>query len=231
MQEKDAVTNESPGIHRRTIVKGAAWSLPVIAVAVAAPAATASTTSCVDTPEDASFVNIAWNDYANGSNAIGSHNGSHLYGPNTPLFTDLRLVNNGPSTIASWQSAFTVQTAATNVDPNNVVMSAILPDGTEVPYSAIDEYAVVDNAPERRRFTFSFYNLVVLPGQIVIFRTKYLTAPTTNGNPQVAQPFGVAQPTSILCNGQIIPSSALTHPDNLSDNGGQVTNPYWVQGA
>ncbi|MCT2086764.1 hypothetical protein M3D75_11615 [Microbacterium enclense] len=31
------------GVDRRTIIKGAAWTLPVIALAVAAPAAAAST--------------------------------------------------------------------------------------------------------------------------------------------------------------------------------------------
>ncbi|MGC0370387.1 hypothetical protein [Microbacterium sp. SLBN-111] len=38
---------EQQGIERRTIVKGAAWSLPVIAMAVAAPGASASTQPCV----------------------------------------------------------------------------------------------------------------------------------------------------------------------------------------
>jgi hypothetical protein len=38
---------ETRGVERRTIVKGAAWTLPVVAMAVAAPGASASTTPCV----------------------------------------------------------------------------------------------------------------------------------------------------------------------------------------
>ena len=43
-QRNDAATpTKTSGIERRTLVKGAAWSLPVIALAVGAPAASAST--------------------------------------------------------------------------------------------------------------------------------------------------------------------------------------------
>ena len=50
LREMSPMSHENPspqeshgGIHRRTIIKGAAWSVPVVAVAVAAPAASAST--------------------------------------------------------------------------------------------------------------------------------------------------------------------------------------------
>ncbi|MFB2599477.1 hypothetical protein ACEXQE_16920 [Herbiconiux sp. P17] len=43
MLKKDSVSNEvEPTLERRTIMKGAAWSIPVIALAVATPAAAAS---------------------------------------------------------------------------------------------------------------------------------------------------------------------------------------------
>ncbi|MGC0369307.1 hypothetical protein [Microbacterium sp. SLBN-111] len=42
MQDEEGTTQERRGIPRRTIVTGAAWSVPVIALAVAAPAASAS---------------------------------------------------------------------------------------------------------------------------------------------------------------------------------------------
>lgn len=44
MRDTSLIASETPTIARRTIVKGAAWSLPVIAAAVAVPAHAASTT-------------------------------------------------------------------------------------------------------------------------------------------------------------------------------------------
>lgn len=41
-------SNDSAGVRRRTIVKGAAWSIPVIAVATATPAAAASTQTNIE---------------------------------------------------------------------------------------------------------------------------------------------------------------------------------------
>src|SRR5690606_23566796 len=41
-QEKSHMTEENKGLSRRTVVKGAAWSVPVIAAAVATPFAAAS---------------------------------------------------------------------------------------------------------------------------------------------------------------------------------------------
>ncbi|MHC2186599.1 hypothetical protein ACVLV4_002262 [Rathayibacter agropyri] len=35
------------GLPRRTIVKGAAWTVPVVAIAMATPASAASTTTCL----------------------------------------------------------------------------------------------------------------------------------------------------------------------------------------
>lgn len=45
-EEENTAEQGAAGIQRRTIVKGAAWSIPVIAAAVAAPAASASVTPC-----------------------------------------------------------------------------------------------------------------------------------------------------------------------------------------
>ena len=48
MNSSELNTTTTPGINRRKIVKGAAWSLPVIATAIAAPSAAASTTPAWD---------------------------------------------------------------------------------------------------------------------------------------------------------------------------------------
>ncbi|WP_336647438.1 thioester domain-containing protein [Microbacterium sp. MMO-10] len=48
MEQKDSAHVAGAGLSRRTIVKGAAWSLPVIAVAVAAPAFAASNGTEID---------------------------------------------------------------------------------------------------------------------------------------------------------------------------------------
>lgn len=53
---KKTESSDNPVIMRRTVVKGAAWSVPVLAAAVAAPLAAASTPPCIPT-EDAPLYN------------------------------------------------------------------------------------------------------------------------------------------------------------------------------
>lgn len=55
------MTDDKPGISRRTMVKGAAWSLPVIAVATAVPLAAASTGGTIN-----SEANYYWDAEAQG---------------------------------------------------------------------------------------------------------------------------------------------------------------------
>jgi len=55
-REGITVTEESKGFSRRTVVKGAAWSVPVIAAAVATPLASASGTTQFDVGVTASCV-------------------------------------------------------------------------------------------------------------------------------------------------------------------------------
>jgi hypothetical protein len=55
-----------PLIGRRTIARGAAWSVPVVALAVAAPAAAATSTGC-----RARFGKLDWDLFAAGSNQLG----------------------------------------------------------------------------------------------------------------------------------------------------------------
>ncbi|PPH73264.1 hypothetical protein [Rathayibacter rathayi] len=63
----DWTVPSADGVHRRTIVKGAAWTVPVVAVSIATPAAAASNTTCpVIAPSD--WTKTA-NDYANASQA------------------------------------------------------------------------------------------------------------------------------------------------------------------
>lgn len=46
MTSEDPTTPQQRGVRRRTIIKGAGWSIPVIAAAVAAPVASASSATC-----------------------------------------------------------------------------------------------------------------------------------------------------------------------------------------
>ncbi|MFJ4164361.1 hypothetical protein ACIPY5_02305 [Microbacterium sp. NPDC089698] len=46
MSESKTMGTRHPGIDRRTVVKGAAWSIPVVAAAAAMPLASASTPAC-----------------------------------------------------------------------------------------------------------------------------------------------------------------------------------------
>lgn len=98
MNNNEGNSTESTGIHRRTIVKGAAWSIPVIAAAVAAPNATASTTAPCPTGV------VDWTSYTRNSATSASGNAilsdgtlipftiTETYGPNIrPVAENLTL--------------------------------------------------------------------------------------------------------------------------------------------
>lgn len=57
---ENEIQNSTSGLNRRSVVKGAAWSVPVIAAAIAAPAASASvaTASLAWTDSSSSLVNL-----------------------------------------------------------------------------------------------------------------------------------------------------------------------------
>lgn len=96
MDDKNSTAQDRTGIPRRTIMKGAAWSIPAIAVAVAAPAASASTTCTTS-------VGIFSMDLY----PTAVHNGEPLYRANDEPFVDLVLANVGDCDLAA--GAFYVQ--------------------------------------------------------------------------------------------------------------------------
>lgn len=69
MADSRDITEPTAGLGRRSIVKGAAWSLPVIAAAIAAPAASASAPSAV-VAFSANATGLPWTQLNGGGKAV-----------------------------------------------------------------------------------------------------------------------------------------------------------------
>jgi len=216
------------GLSRRTIVKGAAWTVPTIAIAAAAPSAAASTSDpCLDIPLDLEAVSMAWDDTAGGANAIGTYNGAHVYGGDAFLFTDFTMKNNGPQAVAGFQAAWSVETNTINPDLTSMV--AFLPPSNTPIYPTTSYPPVQDpGAADRTTWVFDFYGLNVPAGATIVFRTAYRTAASTGGTYRPAAPYAIAQANSVDCNGNIYAAADLNHPDDTANNGGGVANGYYV---
>ncbi len=80
------MTTESTGISRRTLVKGAAWSMPVIAVAAATPLAAASITNAT----------VSWDGTTSQLAQIGLLDGSGVLTASVlPTFPNNVVIDNG----------------------------------------------------------------------------------------------------------------------------------------
>lgn len=103
--QEEVVANES-GVSRRRVVAGVAWSLPVIATAIAAPAAAASGISAATLLSAASTITLA-------SSATGQGTSRPGTGP-----TNFQIINNG--------SAFTGAIIGTvNIKPIGIVSAGV----------------------------------------------------------------------------------------------------------
>lgn len=214
------------GVQRRSIVKGAAWTVPVIAVATAAPAAAASTpTNCSNLITNLHATGNAWNDGANGANASGSHNGWAVYDANSSLFADLYFENNGQTTVTSLTAATSLEMGAHD-STSFTVAYLLLSDGTRIfPTSTIPPYDQ-DGAGLRWVFTYNFSGITLAPGQTATFRTTYATSNTVRSDYVLSRPYQIAVASGILCEGQ---SVSVTESDT-SDNFAQVSTGYYVHG-
>lgn len=84
------MTLENSELSRRSLVKGAAWSLPVIAVAAATPMAAASVNNA----------SVAWDGTSSTLATIGLLDGSGVLTASVlPTFPNNVVVNNGPGTL------------------------------------------------------------------------------------------------------------------------------------
>ncbi|MWV48098.1 hypothetical protein GRS96_02265 [Rathayibacter sp. VKM Ac-2803] len=218
-----SIPNEN-GVGRRTLVKGAAWSVPVVAVAVAAPMAAASNTpTCADQNTNLHASGNGFNDGANGANSSGQHNDWLVFDAGSPLFSDLYLQNTGDTTITRIQAATSLEmnahdsTAATGG-------ALILSDGTVIgPTTTIPVY---QQGGLRWVFTYVFSGFSLAPGQTATFRTSYTTSSTPRADYIEARPYQVARATEILCAGApVTPTES-----NAGDNDAQNATGYYVHG-
>ncbi len=120
MHDDEASTTESRGIPRRTIVKGAAWSIPAIAVAVAAPAQAASTPS-VPVKLAVSYARVG---RAGGGGDAGT------VGAGNRLFFDVTIVNNGTSDATDGVIA-AIDLDSDTTDPNSISVGSETAGWTE----------------------------------------------------------------------------------------------------
>lgn len=84
------MTTENTGLSRRTLVKGAAWSMPVIAVAAATPLAAASITNAT----------VSWDGTTSNLATIALLDGSDVLTASVlPTFPNNVVVDNGPGVL------------------------------------------------------------------------------------------------------------------------------------
>lgn len=213
-------------VKRRTIAKGAAWTIPVIAIAAAAPAASASAVACPDIPVSLSAVSLIWNDGANGFNRDETHDNEAVYYAERSLLTDYRLINNGPAVIASLQIAWNIQEPT--IDQSTVTIQAILPDGTTIKATALQAHGPDPTSPGRVNWIWLFDKLTWAPGETYNFRVSYKTSASTGGQYVEASPFANAAVVTTRC-----PDGSTrndwTSPDDPSDNSAIIPNPYEVK--
>lgn len=97
MTAQDSVETTGSDVPRRTVLKGAAWSLPVIALATAVPAAAAST--CTAVPADyIAAVSTAITSMPAYTNVTTSGLPARRYAPGTVYFRST-ITYNGPETL------------------------------------------------------------------------------------------------------------------------------------
>lgn len=225
----ESPTTERPhGISRRTIVRGAAWSVPVVAAAAAIPLAAASTTDlCAEVPVNVSAVGHAWTDGNGGLDSEAPYNGSHRYLGDKQLTADFRMRNDGPAVVSGFQVAWTIETDSVNTATPTMV--AMLPDGTIVQPLSLDVVDTDPDAPHRSRWIWSFDGTVLLPGETILFRTTYRTVATTPTPPRIAGPYAVGQARTVLCgDGTSRNANDVQFPDDRDNNNATVVNPYYV---
>ncbi|WP_417505438.1 hypothetical protein [Microbacterium sp.] len=126
------------GMSRRTIVKGAAWSLPVIAAAVATPLAAASTTNCTAT------VSTSTATYTRLSATSSVFTWADLFGDGKDFTLTLSAVPNGAANM-------TINTT------NNLVLDSSTQGNEALPSVRLSLDTVnLDNIGGGERVTFSF---------------------------------------------------------------------------
>lgn len=221
------ITRQGTGlVPRRKVLKGAAWSVPVIAAAAASPARAASTNQCADPPVEVRADSLAWNDGAGGTHAIGIHNGRPVFGPSQSLFADLRLTNEGTTTITGFQTTFSLTKGS--YTPGSVKAYWVRSDGTSVPANLPEPVYTDPSAPHLDQFAFSYFAVPTPPGVTQTFRLTWKAAASTGGQYIDSGLYGIGQARSVNCNGVDVLRTILNEK-NRANNDAYVRNPFYVR--
>lgn len=194
-------TATSSGISRRTVVQGAAWSLPVIAVAVATPLAAAST---AQSDLDISYFETAPQE---GASQWDTGTVEPGYFENKPMTSHIEVLSHAPGG--------TVQTFTMDVQMH---ASSYKNDTLEIVAPSDAGWSIAGIEPTANTtVTFHLVWVGTLdPGQSVPLWLHYATA----GNPPV-------DPTRIV---QIAAITSVPGGDRFPDNNSQTGTPsYWVK--
>lgn len=203
--ESDATADQpaARSVTRRTLVHGAAWSVPVVAVAVATPAAAASTEQQPDL--DITYFETGPQD-GNGSQ-WPSDNGEPGYYQNKPLVYHLEIMNHGPGGPAT---QFTVDVQTHNVSYKNGTL--------QIAGNNADDWEIVSIKPtpnSTNTFTLRWTG-VLEPGATVPLWLHFATGETPPSSPV-----------------HVVPLAAITNVlegDRYTDNNSQQGTPsYWVK--
>lgn len=210
---------------RRKLIGAAAWSAPVIVLAVAAPVASASNVVVLPVQTtNLHFVSVGWNDGANGNNALGS-GANRYYGKNASLFFDTTYTNNGFSMITGIAFSSSLEKTPHDFVTNPPVTNAIY-KGKAIELSSVLPRYDQDNLGLRWVYRSVFSALTLAPGESIIFRTRYRTT-TASGVNATAAPYGTAGVTSAVPTDSVHTASQVE--TTTADNSGGVGNPYTVR--
>ncbi|MFF0909477.1 hypothetical protein ACFWZW_02170 [Microbacterium enclense] len=192
------------GMKRRTILAGAAWSVPAIAVATASPAFAATTTT---KKADIQITSVQWNAQG-GTSAVPA---DATFNADNGLFVDATVRNNGPDTITGVSVAISLPISAHQLDPSKSHYPEAS-DGWSY-YTSYDDVTV----PGNRVVTFRNDSLTLAPSQTATVRIKYWTTSDKGVTVDNIKPFVAFQATD--------PNVEET---NQSNNGEKTANSYNV---
>lgn len=192
-------------------MKGAAWSVPVLAAAVAVPARAASVPATPVTA-DLQMVSIAWMPQGGpGDVPPPGPDGRPTFTAGSGLFVDVTIRNNGPDPVTGLRClvSFTYQGHDTSSG------TPLSPHTPTTGWSYVTNY---DQSGLRRVFMFDNPSITLAPGQSTVIRVLYSTTTIPGHLDQGTRPYAAVGATG----------ANVTDP-NLGNNDGFTSNSYNVQ--
>ncbi|AJM77110.1 hypothetical protein [Rathayibacter toxicus] len=188
-------------VQRRTLVSGAAWTIPVAAAALATPASAASQQKSTDLQ----ITSLQWN----AQGGTGQVPADATFNADNGLFVDADVKNNGPDSITGIKISLSLNFNAHQMDPAN----------THYPTASTGwNYSTSYNQGTTNRVVeFVNSGQTLAPGETVRVRINYWTTPNSGVTVDNIKPYVSFQP------------SDSNYVDSNQDNNGTSTvNSYNV---